>query len=83
MMRQRKVLVPIQAPCSRRKRIPKQTKDVQRAIMDVILNEIEAEKENRFNEVSGSLSEREVSYGIMNTVIKKHIEANPWLNRDV
>jgi hypothetical protein len=50
--------------------------------MDVILNEIEAEKENRFNEASGSLSEREASCGIMNAVIKKHIEANPWLNRD-
>ena len=68
MMRQRKVLVPIQAPRSRRKRIPKQTKDVQRAIMDVILNEIEAEKENRFNEASGSLSEREASYGLMDAV---------------
>jgi hypothetical protein len=37
--------------------------------MDVILNEIDMEKENRFNKESGRLSEREASYGAMNIVI--------------
>jgi hypothetical protein len=48
MVRQRKPLVPIPAPKTR-KRVPKQTKDVQRAIMDVILKEIESEKELRMH----------------------------------
>ena len=82
MMRRRKVLAPISAPRTRN-RVPKQTKDIQRAIMDVILKEIESEKECRISSASGFLSEREASYGLMDTIIKRHKEANPWLNRDV
>jgi hypothetical protein len=63
--------------------VPKQTKDIQRAIMDVILNEIETEKECRISEASSFITERESSYGVMDAVIKRHKEANPWLNRDV
>jgi hypothetical protein len=36
--------------------------------MDVILNEINMEKEDHFNKVPGSLSEREASYGLMDAV---------------
>ncbi len=63
--------------------MPKQTKDIQRAIRDVILNEIETEKECRISKASSFITERESSYGVMDAVIKRHKEANPWLNRDV
>ena len=56
MARQRKALVPIAAR-STWKRVPKQTKDIQRAIMDVILNEIETEKECCISEASSFITE--------------------------
>jgi hypothetical protein len=37
--------------------LPKQTKNVQRVIMDVILNEVDLEKDNHFNKAFGSQSE--------------------------
>jgi hypothetical protein len=80
MTRQRKVLVPINAPKSRKKRVPQQTKDIQAAIMNVILNEIKVEKEKRF---CNTATNRAASYGVMDAVLKKHKEANPWLTRDM
>jgi hypothetical protein len=62
MARQRKALVP-KAARRTRKIVPKQTKDIQRAIMDVILNEIEAEKECHISEASSFITEQESSYG--------------------
>ena len=82
MARQRKALVPIAARRTR-KRVPKQTKDIQRAIMDVILKEIEKVKKCCISSASSVLNEREASYGVIDTILKRHKEANPWLNRDV
>jgi len=50
--------------------------------MDVILKEIESEKELRMHRAK-NISDREASYGLTDAVLKKHIGANPWLNRDV
>jgi hypothetical protein len=69
-------------PKTRKKRIPVQAKSVQRAIMDVILKEIEVEKRNQKKELPSNASERAISYGVVDKVIKKHKEANPWLTRD-
>ena len=82
MMRRQKVLAPISAPRTR-KRVPKQTKDIQRAIMDVILKEIEKVKKCCISSASSVLNEREASYGVIDTILKRHKEANPWLNRDM
>ncbi len=51
--------------------------------MDFILKEIEKEKECHISSASGVLSEREASYGVIDTILKRHKEANPWLNRDM
>ncbi len=51
--------------------------------MEVILKEIETEKEYHISTASGCLSEREASYGLKNTIIKNHKDANPWLNHDM
>ena len=66
----------------RKKRTPLQAKEIQHAIMDCILAEIEKSKEERILS-SDSVSERKVSYGIAKEIIEKHKAANPWLNRDV
>jgi hypothetical protein len=50
--------------------------------MDVILKEIEVEKRNRKKELPSNASERAINYGVVDKVIKKHKEANPWLTRD-
>ncbi len=50
--------------------------------MDVILKEIESEKELRMHRAK-NISDWEASYGLTDAVLKKHIGANPWLNRDV
>ena len=78
-MRQRKQLININAPRSRKKKVAKQTKDIERAIMDVILKEIEDEINNR---CCAGVTNRAASYGVMDRVIKKHKNANPWLDRD-
>jgi hypothetical protein len=78
MARQRKAVVPI-AALRTRKRVPKQTKDIQRAIMDVILNKIETEKECRISAASSFISERESSNGVMDAVIKRHKKLIPGL----
>ncbi len=78
-MRQRKQLININTPQSRKRKLMQQTKDIQRAIMDVILKDIEDEINNRF---CAGVTNRAASYGVMDRVIKKHKNANPWLLHD-
>jgi hypothetical protein len=51
--------------------------------MDVIIKEIKGEKRNRKKELPSNASERAISYGLVDKVIKIHKKANPWLTRDV
>jgi hypothetical protein len=62
-----------------RERIPQQAKEIQCAIMDCILNEIEDYLLN----CEIRTIESKVNYGLAKTIIEKHKRANPWLNRDV
>ena len=68
---------------ARRGRIPQQAKEVQCAIMDCILSEMEKTKEDRLLNCEIGTTERKVNYGIAKAIIEKHKRANPWLNRDV
>ncbi len=60
-----------------KKRTPLQTKEIQHAIMDCILAEIEKSKEECIVSCDNA-SERTVSYGIAKEIIEKHKAANPW-----
>jgi hypothetical protein len=56
-----------------------QSKNIENAIMEEILKEINGEvRERKRAKLTGRCS----TYGVMNDVIKKHKIANPWLNRD-
>jgi hypothetical protein len=48
-----------------RKGVSRQTKDIQRAIMDVLLKEIEHEKECCISSASDFVRESEASYGLI------------------
>jgi hypothetical protein len=50
--------------------------------MECILEEVEAEKNLWLWHSGGASSERTIRYGILNTVIKNHVGANPWLTQD-
>jgi len=67
----------------RRERTPQQAKEVQYAIMDCILSEIEKAKGDELMNAQIGATERKVSYGISKSVIEKHKRANPWLNWDI
>jgi hypothetical protein len=63
-----------------------QEKFIQNAIMDAVLVQIEKEIDNRYLSLDAenkSCTERSVSYGIPNEVIKRHKSANPWLTHDL
>ena len=81
--RERKAIVNLPVQKTRSKRLPQQAKNVQNAIMDCILEEVEAEKNKRILNSGGATSERSISYGIMDKILKKHVGANPWLTRDL
>jgi len=67
----------------RRERTPQQAKEVQYAIMDCILSEIEKAKGDELMNAQIGATERKVSYGISKSVIEKLKRANPWLNWDI
>ena len=56
-----------------------QSKNVENAIMEAILKEIDLEVRAR---KKVKTSERSSAFGVMDTILKKHKTANPWLNRD-
>jgi hypothetical protein len=56
-----------------------QTKGIQRAVTDVILKEIEDEINNRF---CAGVTNQAASFGVMDRVIKKHKNDNPWLDHE-
>ncbi len=61
--RERKAIVNLPVWKTRSKRLPPQAKNVQNAIMDCILEEVEAEKNKRILNSGGATSERSISYG--------------------
>jgi hypothetical protein len=67
----------------KRRRVYKQTKEIQQAIMDCILSEIEKAKEQRSLNTHDDSTDRVLSYGVAKNIIEKHKRANPWLNCDV
>jgi hypothetical protein len=56
-----------------------QCKNVENAIMESILKEIDVEVKARKRLKT---SERAKTYGVVNTILKRHKTANPWLSRD-
>jgi len=59
-----------------------QSKNIEQAIMDAILIEIDEKiKERKKQNKGGSI--RCCTYGVTSEIIKRHRRANPWLNRDV
>jgi hypothetical protein len=56
-----------------------QSKNIENAIMEEILREIDGEVRKRKR---AKITGRGSTYGAMNEVINKHKIANPWLNRD-
>jgi hypothetical protein len=63
---------------NKRQRIS-QCKNVENAIMEAILKEIDVEVKARKRLKT---SERAKTYGVVNTILKRHKTANPWLSRD-
>jgi hypothetical protein len=59
-----------------------QPKNIEWAIMDAILIEIDEKIKLRKKQNNGG-SNRCCTYGVMSEIIKRHRRANPWLNRDV
>ena len=66
--RQCKSIINLPTRKTRRSKLPPQTKNVQAAIMECILEEVEAEKILRLKHTSGARSERRICYGITNAV---------------
>jgi hypothetical protein len=67
----------------RRVTVPLQSLEVQHAIMDCILAELEKAKEKQLLSGEIGTTERKLSYGLSKSILEKHRQANPWLNRDV
>lgn len=67
----------------RRVTVPAQSKEVQHAIMDCILRELEAAKEKQLLNGEIGTTERKLCYGLSKAILESHMKANPWLNRDV
>jgi hypothetical protein len=56
-----------------------QSKNVENAIMEAVLKEIDVEVRAQ---KKVKTSERSSAYGVMDIILKKHKTANPWLSRD-
>ncbi len=63
--------------------VPLQSKEVQCAIMDCILDELEKAKGEQILSCEIGTTERKLSYGLSKRILEKHRLANPWLNRDI
>jgi hypothetical protein len=59
-----------------------QSKNIEQAIMDAILIEIDEKIKLRKKQRKGG-SIRCCTYGVTSEIINRHRRANPWLNRDV
>jgi hypothetical protein len=59
-----------------------QSKNIEQAIMDAILIEIDEKIKQRKKQNKGG-SIRCCTYGVTSEIINRHRRANPWLNRDV
>ena len=81
-LRTGKQCITSQKKCVKRTRVSKQTKGMQQAMMDYVLEEIRAAEETRVLSGNGSATSRAVTYGVTKEVIERHKRANPWLNRD-
>ncbi len=55
-----------------------QCKNIERAILDAMLKEVTLEVQKWKGK---KVTKRGSTYGVMNAIIKKHLIANPWLNR--
>jgi hypothetical protein len=67
----------------RRVPVPAQSKEVQHAIMDCILRELEAAKAKQLLNGEIGTTERKLCYGLSKAILESHMKANPWLNRVV
>ncbi len=83
LLRNRTSTVIVTQKTVKRRVVNKQSKEVQNAIMDCILNEIDKVKDEHSCIISNDTASRAQSYGIAKNIIEKHKRANPWLNRDV
>jgi len=83
LLRNRTSTVTVTQKTVKRRVVNKQSKEVQNAIMDCILNEIDKVKDEHSCINSNDTASRAQSYGIAKNIIEKHKRANPWLNRDV
>jgi hypothetical protein len=57
--------------------------EIQHEIMDSILFELEKEKEEHLLSCDIGTTERKLSYGLSESILEKHMQANHGLNRNV